>query len=136
MTSGPGTCFLGALMVNGTTGPFVTGWIMLALLGLMAWFAAEKRRRKHFQRFFYSHHLAVAFFFLWQLHGVRSPGLPPRVLACPDHHFVATDVLHDQVCLDVRETKCAASSSSHRHARRPDKPPYCAWSQIGVFWML
>ncbi|TNY19536.1 ferric reductase NAD binding domain-containing protein [Rhodotorula diobovata] len=93
MTSGPGTCFLGALMVNGTTGPFVTGWIMLALLGLMAWFAAEKRRRKHFQRFFYSHHLAVAFFFLWQLHGM--------------------------FCMI-----------------RPDKPPYCAWSQIGVFWMF
>jgi len=71
MTSGAMTCLLGALMVNGTTGPFVTGWIMLALLGVIAWFAAEKRRKKHFQRFYYSHHLAVVFFFLWQLHGVR-----------------------------------------------------------------
>ncbi|GAA5915211.1 hypothetical protein JCM8208_007711 [Rhodotorula glutinis] len=93
MTSGAVTCLLGALMVNGSTGPFITGWIMLALLGIIAWFAAEKRRKKHFQRFYYSHHLAVVFFFLWQLHGM--------------------------FCMI-----------------RPDKPPYCAWSQIGVFWLF
>ncbi|KPV76951.1 uncharacterized protein RHOBADRAFT_42164 [Rhodotorula graminis WP1] len=93
MTSSAVTCLLAALMVNGSTGPFITGWIMLALLGVIAWFAAEKRRKKHFQRFYYSHHLAVIFFFLWQLHGM--------------------------FCMI-----------------RPDKPPYCAWSQIGVFWLF
>ncbi|GAA5841571.1 hypothetical protein JCM9279_000692 [Rhodotorula babjevae] len=93
MTDSAMTGLLEALMVNGSTGPFVTGWIMLVLLVVIAWFAAEKRRKKHFQRFYYSHHLALVFFFLWQLHGM--------------------------FCMI-----------------RPDKPPYCAWSQIGVFWLF
>lgn len=49
----------------------VTGWLMTAILGTMIWFAMEKRRRANFERFWYSHHLFVLFFALWQLH-VRS----------------------------------------------------------------
>ncbi|BGP45394.1 hypothetical protein JCM10450v2_001212 [Rhodotorula kratochvilovae] len=70
VTATTGECLLEALVVNVSTGPFVTGWIMLVLLLVMAWFGAEKRRRKTFERFFYSHHLWVPFFFLWQLHGI------------------------------------------------------------------
>ncbi|GAA6022932.1 hypothetical protein JCM8202_000275 [Rhodotorula sphaerocarpa] len=59
-----------ALMCNLTTGPFATGWAMIALLALMAFFAADKRRRAHFERFYYSHMLFLPFFTLWQLHGM------------------------------------------------------------------
>ncbi|GEM09205.1 NADPH oxidase isoform 2 [Rhodotorula toruloides] len=81
-----------ALDTNFTTGPFLTGWIMLLLLGIMAFFAVEKRRRPHFQRFYWSHHLFIPFFVLWQFHGM--------------------------FCMI-----------------KPDRPPYCSWTQIGVFWM-
>ena len=40
----------------------------------MIWFALEKRRRANFERFWYSHHLFILFFALWQLH-VRSLSL-------------------------------------------------------------
>ncbi|POY69925.1 hypothetical protein BMF94_7057 [Rhodotorula taiwanensis] len=58
------------LLCNLTTGPFLTGWLMIAILALMAFFAAEKRRRAHFERFQYSHLLFLPFFGLWQLHGM------------------------------------------------------------------
>ncbi|GAA6056169.1 hypothetical protein JCM3770_004241 [Rhodotorula araucariae] len=93
MTAATGECLLEALMINVSTGPFITGWIMLVFLVVLAWFGAEKRRRKHFERFFYSHHLWIPFFFLWQLHGM--------------------------FCMV-----------------KPDAAPFCAWSQIGVFWMF
>ena len=43
--------------VNFVTGPGVTGWIMTVVLGVMVWFAMEKKRRNNFERFWYSHHL-------------------------------------------------------------------------------
>jgi len=41
---------------------------MTIALAVMVWFAMEKRRRKHFERFWYSHHLFIIFFAMWQLH--------------------------------------------------------------------
>jgi len=79
------------LATNFTTGPGVTGWIMNLTLGLMVWFAIEKRRRTHFERFWYSHHLFIVFFINWQLHGM--------------------------FCMI-----------------KPDRPPYCSFNTIGVFW--
>ena len=61
-----------AILCNVSTGPFVTGWLMLGLLTFMALFAAEKRRRAHFERFQFTHLLFLPFFALWQLHGVRT----------------------------------------------------------------
>jgi predicted ferric reductase len=58
------------LMANFATGPGATGWVMNIALGLMVWFAIEKRRRAHFERFWYSHHLFIIFFIMWQLHGM------------------------------------------------------------------
>jgi NADPH oxidase len=69
--------FLGA---NFTTGPGVTGWIMTASLGTIVFFAIEKRRRAHFERFWYSHHLFIVYFINWQLHGMFcmiKPDTPP-----------------------------------------------------------
>ncbi|KAI0296920.1 NADPH oxidase [Multifurca ochricompacta] len=79
------------LNANFATGPGVTGWIMTVVLGIMVWFAMEKRRRANFERFWYSHHLFIVFFICWQLHGM--------------------------FCMI-----------------KPDRPPYCSWNTIGVFW--
>ncbi|KAG6839592.1 hypothetical protein C0991_001108, partial [Blastosporella zonata] len=79
------------LSANVLTGPGVTGWIMTACLATMVFFAIEKRRRAHFERFWYSHHLFIIFFFCWQLHGM--------------------------FCMI-----------------QPDRPPYCSFNNIGVFW--
>ncbi|KAF8186342.1 NADPH oxidase isoform 2 [Pholiota molesta] len=87
-TSGRVVAFLAA---NFATGPGATGWIMTAALGIMVFFAMEKRRRAHFERFWYSHHLFIVFFICWQLHGM--------------------------FCMI-----------------KPDRPPYCSFNTIGVFW--
>jgi len=82
---------LAFLAINFTTGPGVTGWAMTLFLFFIVFFAMEKKRRKHFERFWYSHHLFIPFFIAWQLHGMW--------------------------CMI-----------------KPDRPPYCSWQQIGVFW--
>ena len=43
--------FVGFLEFNFVTGPGLTGWIMWLALGIMVWFAMEKRRRAHFERY-------------------------------------------------------------------------------------
>ncbi|KAG8879674.1 hypothetical protein FRB97_001524 [Tulasnella sp. 331] len=68
---------------NFITGPGATGWVMTLILGIMVWFAVEKRKRKNFERFWYSHHLFIPFFVLWQLHGMfcmikPNPGSGPQ----------------------------------------------------------
>lgn len=67
-----------AVLCNFSTGPFLTGWLMLVLLACMAFFAGRNRRRENFERFYYTHLLHLPFFALWQLHGVRRslPSLP------------------------------------------------------------
>lgn len=59
----------GFLLINFSTGPGWTGWIMLLIFGAMVWTSIEKRRRKNFERFWYTHHLMVLFFLFWALHG-------------------------------------------------------------------
>ncbi|THU81158.1 NADPH oxidase [Dendrothele bispora CBS 962.96] len=72
-------------------GPAVTGWIMLACLCVMVWYAREAKRRAKFERFWYTHHLFIVFFINWQLHGM--------------------------FCMI-----------------QPDRPPFCSFNTIGVFW--
>ncbi|KAH8978949.1 NADPH oxidase [Lactarius akahatsu] len=86
-----GAKFVTFLNANFATGPGLTGWIMTVALGIMVWYAMEKRRRANFERFWYSHHLFILFFISWQLHGM--------------------------FCMI-----------------KPDRPPYCSWNSIGVFW--
>ena len=80
------------IAANFLTGPGLTGWIMWLALGIMVWYAMEKRRRAHFERFWYSHHLFIVFFINWQLHGM--------------------------FCMI-----------------KPDRPPFCSFNTIGVFWV-
>ncbi|WVW78713.1 hypothetical protein I302_100673 [Kwoniella bestiolae CBS 10118] len=76
------TGFVGFLKFNFITGPGATGWIMWVALGVMVWFAMEKRRRAHFERFWYSHHLFIVFFVGWQLHGMFCMIQPDRPPFC------------------------------------------------------
>lgn len=70
------------LQANFATGPGATGWIMTACLGVMVWFATEKRRRASFERFWYSHHLFLVFFLAWQFHGLWCMIKPDRQPFC------------------------------------------------------
>ncbi|KAJ6461087.1 NADPH oxidase [Mycena sanguinolenta] len=82
------------ISANFMIGPLITGWLMWICLGVMVFFAAEKRRTGKnggFERFWYTHHLFIPFFILWQLHGM--------------------------FCMI-----------------QPDRPPYCSFNTIGVFW--
>ncbi|WWC67708.1 uncharacterized protein I206_101620 [Kwoniella pini CBS 10737] len=76
------TGIIGFLEFNFITGPGATGWIMWLALGIMVWFAMEKRRRAHFERFWYSHHLFIIFFIGWQLHGMFCMIQPDRPPFC------------------------------------------------------
>jgi predicted ferric reductase len=73
------TTFLAA---NFISGPGATGWIMIACLSTMAFFAVEARRRANFERFWYSHHLFIIFFINWQLHGMFCMIQPDRPPFC------------------------------------------------------
>ncbi|KAJ7706691.1 NADPH oxidase B [Mycena rosella] len=82
------------ITANFIIGPLWTGWLMWVALGVMVYFALEKRRRQPnggFEKFWYTHHLFIPFFILWQLHGM--------------------------FCMI-----------------KPDRPPYCSYNTIGVFW--
>jgi NADPH oxidase 2 len=87
-----GAKFVAFLEANFATGPGATGWIMTVCLGVMVFFASEKRKRANFEHFWYTHHLFIIFFICWQLHGM--------------------------FCMI-----------------KPDRPPYCSWNTIGVFWV-
>lgn len=70
------------LAANFVTGPGATGWVMTLTLGIMVYFALEKRRRAHFEWFWYSHHLFIIFFICWQLHGMFCMIKPDRPPFC------------------------------------------------------
>jgi NADPH oxidase len=83
---------LAFLSANFLTGPGATGWIMTLCLGIIVWFATEKRRSRNYEQFWYTHHLFIPLFICWQLHGM--------------------------FCMI-----------------KPDRPPFCSWNTIGVFWV-
>ncbi|KOS18227.1 Superoxide-generating NADPH oxidase heavy chain subunit A [Escovopsis weberi] len=61
--------FYGWVLLNFTSGPGWTGYVMLiALMGMVAT-SIEKFRRANYERFWYTHHMFVVFFAFWALHG-------------------------------------------------------------------
>ncbi|TIB99426.1 NADPH oxidase B [Wallemia mellicola] len=78
-----GTGFKGFFFSNFASGPGATGWIMLLCLMTMLYFARQKKLRRAnvgYERFWYSHHLFIPFFILWQSHGMFcmiQPDSPP-----------------------------------------------------------
>lgn len=74
--------FVGWLMANFVSGPGWTGYIMLICLMAMVLTAVEKPRRANFERFWYTHHLFLIFFFFWSFHGAFCMIQPDREPKC------------------------------------------------------
>ncbi|RPA84372.1 hypothetical protein BJ508DRAFT_206196 [Ascobolus immersus RN42] len=74
--------FVGWLQANFVSGPGWTGYIMLIALMAMVLTAVEKPRRANFERFWYTHHLFMVFFFFWSFHGAFCMIKPDRAPFC------------------------------------------------------
>ncbi|KAM3442952.1 hypothetical protein NHJ13734_002096 [Beauveria thailandica] len=61
--------FYGWLLANFASGPGWTGYVMLLALMGMVVTSVEKPRRANYERFWYTHHMFIVFFFFWSLHG-------------------------------------------------------------------
>ncbi|KAK1767278.1 ferric reductase NAD binding domain-containing protein [Phialemonium atrogriseum] len=61
--------FYGFLLANLVSGPGWTGYVMLIALMGMVFTSVEKPRRANYERFWYTHHMFIIFFFFWSLHG-------------------------------------------------------------------
>ncbi|KAG8405765.1 hypothetical protein J3458_021699 [Metarhizium acridum] len=61
--------FYGWLLANFASGPGWTGYVMLIALMGMVITSVEKPRRANYERFWYTHHMFIVFFFFWSLHG-------------------------------------------------------------------
>lgn len=61
--------FYGWLLANFASGPGWTGYVMLIALTGMVITSVEKPRRANYERFWYTHHMFIVFFFFWSLHG-------------------------------------------------------------------
>ena len=61
--------FYGFLLANLASGPGWTGYVMLTALMGMAFTSREKPRRANYERFWYTHHMFIVFFFFWSIHG-------------------------------------------------------------------
>ncbi|OAA59562.1 NADPH oxidase isoform 2 [Niveomyces insectorum RCEF 264] len=59
----------GFLLANFVSGPGWTGYIMLVSLMGIVLTSVEKPRRANYERFWYTHHMFVVFFFFWSIHG-------------------------------------------------------------------
>ncbi|CAK7205868.1 hypothetical protein SEUCBS139899_008648 [Sporothrix eucalyptigena] len=59
----------GFLLANFVSGPGWTGYLMLIALMGMVFTSVEKPRRANYERFWYTHHMFVFFFFFWSIHG-------------------------------------------------------------------
>ncbi|EJT75990.1 cytochrome b-245 heavy chain subunit beta [Gaeumannomyces tritici R3-111a-1] len=59
----------GWLLANFVSGPGWTGYVMLIALMGMVFTSVEKPRRANYERFWYTHHMFIVFFFFWSIHG-------------------------------------------------------------------
>ncbi|KAH8891561.1 hypothetical protein GQ53DRAFT_148359 [Thozetella sp. PMI_491] len=59
----------GWLLANFVSGPGWTGYFMLIALTGMVITSIEKNRRANYERFWYTHHMFIVFFFFWSFHG-------------------------------------------------------------------
>jgi predicted ferric reductase len=61
--------FKGFILINFTTGPGWSGYVMLFALMAMLFTSFEKPRRANYERFWSVHHLFIIFFGFWSIHG-------------------------------------------------------------------
>lgn len=72
----------GWLLANFVSGPGWTGYIMLAALTGMVVTSVEKTRRANYERFWYTHHMFIVFFFFWSIHGAYCMIQPDSAPFC------------------------------------------------------
>ncbi|CAG8551451.1 2378_t:CDS:2, partial [Dentiscutata heterogama] len=97
------------LELNFLTGPGATGYVMLIALFLMVFTATEKARRRHFNRFWYLHHLFIPFFGAWSFHGAFCMIKPDRPPYCNDiavfwRYWIASGVIYisERILREIR----------------------------------
>ncbi|CAG8532358.1 22562_t:CDS:2 [Dentiscutata erythropus] len=97
------------LELNFLTGPGATGYVMLISLFLMVFTATEKARRRHFNRFWYFHHLFIPFFGAWSFHGAFCMIKPDRPPYCNDiavfwRYWIASGVVYisERILREIR----------------------------------
>lgn len=130
-------------MLNFATGPGVTGWIMWLALGVMVWFAIEKRRRAHFERYvpYPSSHKRCSLHYIASGTLIMSAtGYAPRT----DLKLIVSSL--SSFSSGGNYTACSVSFfspffSSEAQADwvkgmiQPDRGPMCSAGTIGVFWV-
>ena len=80
LANATGTGLKGFFLFNFRSGPGATGWVMLVVLMVIVFTSIERLRRKNYERFWYTHHLFLVFFFAWSFHGafcMIKPDNPP-----------------------------------------------------------
>ena len=98
---------------------------MLIMLMAMVVTALEKPRRKDFERFWYTHHLFVIFFLLWQFHGSFCMITPDRAPFCQEtasfwKYWIAggTIYLLERLAREVRGRQVTYISKVIQHPSR------------------
>ncbi|CAG8786454.1 2048_t:CDS:1, partial [Cetraspora pellucida] len=98
--------------LNFASGPGATGYVMLICLLVMVVTAMEGNRRRHFNRFWYLHHLFVPFFGAWSFHGAFCMIKPDRPPYCSDiavfwKYWIASGIIYvgERILREIRARK-------------------------------
>ncbi|CAG8471586.1 11249_t:CDS:2 [Paraglomus occultum] len=97
------------LKLNFTTGPGLTGYVMLICLMVITFTSIEKQRKRHYNRFWYLHHLFIPFFACWAFHGAFCMIPADREPKCKDiavfwKYWIASGVIYigERILREVR----------------------------------
>jgi NADPH oxidase 2 len=97
-----GQRFSAFLSINFLSGPGATGWVMVILLGIMVAYSSEAKRKTNYEAFWYTHHLFVVFFVIWQLHGMFCMIKPDRPPYCSSNSVGVFWVCHPTTAFLLR----------------------------------
>ncbi|CAG8680403.1 3591_t:CDS:2 [Cetraspora pellucida] len=113
------------LELNFATGPGATGYVMLICLGIMVYTATDNARRRHFNRFWYLHHLFIPFFGAWSFHGAFCMIKPDRAPFCNDiavfwKYWIASGVIYvsERILREIRAQQKTFISKVVMHPSR------------------
>ncbi|CAG8495043.1 6173_t:CDS:2 [Dentiscutata erythropus] len=111
--------------LNFTTGPGATGYVMLICLIIMVATSIESKRRRHFNRFWYLHHLFIPFFGAWSFHGAFCMIKPDRPPYCNDiavfwKYWIASGVIYtgERILREIRARQKTFISKVIMHPSR------------------
>ncbi|CAJ0854803.1 1957_t:CDS:2 [Entrophospora sp. SA101] len=97
------------LKINFMSGPGATGYVMLVCLIIMVITARESSRQRHYNMFWYLHHLCIPFFGVWAFHGIFCMIKPDRPPYCHDiasfwKYWIASGVIYigERVLREIR----------------------------------